>query len=192
MTSWANDTIRVATFNVSMEATQYVETDDASNKTLVDVLSGSIHPQVANIAEIIQRVRPDIVLLNEFDFTRSPDKAVTLFRNKYLKVAHNGASPIDYPYWYVAPVNTGIDSGMDLDRSGEASGKGADALGFGFFPGHYGMVVMSRYPIAESSVRTFQHFKWKDMPDNLMETIVTEEGESWYSDKAKAHFTFVF
>ena len=39
-----------------------------------------------------------------------------LFQDDYLSVAHNGAAPIDYPYSYVAPVNTGVPSGLDLDK----------------------------------------------------------------------------
>jgi hypothetical protein len=31
-------------------------------------------------------------------------------------------------------------------------------------PGQYGMVLLSRFPIDASSIRTFQFFLWKDMP----------------------------
>lgn len=76
-----------------------------------------------------------------------------LFQDDYLSVAHNGAAPIDYPYSYVAPVNTGVPSGLDLDNSGSVGGPN-DAFGFGFFPGQYGMVVYSKYPIDQAAVRT--------------------------------------
>jgi hypothetical protein len=45
-----------------------------------------------------------------------------------------------------------------------------DSFGFGLFPGQFGMVVYSKYPIDTSAVRTFQLFKWKDMPGNLVPT----------------------
>ena len=48
------------------------------------------------------------------------------------------------------------------------SGAPDDAFGFGFFPGQFGMVVYSRYPIDPLGVRTFQLFRWKDMPGNLI------------------------
>jgi hypothetical protein len=38
------------------------------------------------------------------------------------------------------------------------------------FPGQFGMVVYSKYPIDRHDVRTFQRFKWRDMPGNLMPT----------------------
>ena len=53
-----------------------------------------------------------------------------------------------------------------------------DALGFGFFPGQFGMVVYSKYPIVDS--RTFQEFLWKDMPGALL-PVDPATGESWYS-----------
>jgi hypothetical protein len=85
----------------------------------------------------------------------------------YLAVGQSGAAPINYPYAYVDPSNTGIPSGFDLNNDGQVSG-GDDAFGFGLFEGQYGMVVYSRYPIDTDRVRTFQHFKWKDMPGALL------------------------
>ena len=66
----------------------------------------------------------------------------------YLAVAHNEAEPIDYPYFYIAPSNTGVPSGFDLDNDGIVGGPD-DAFGFGDFPGQYGMVVLSRFPIVD-------------------------------------------
>ena len=100
---------------------------------------------------------PDVLLVNEFDY--SGDDAPALFNDNYL----DG----QYPYFFTAPVNTGVDSGLDLDRNGELGGPG-DAWGFGQFPGQYGMVVYSKFPIGTDSVRTFQNFLWKDMPDSLL------------------------
>ncbi|MEK8226529.1 endonuclease/exonuclease/phosphatase family protein [Oerskovia sp. M15] len=93
----------------------------------------------------MQRARPDVVLLNEFDYV--PDgRAADLFRDNYLEVAQGGARPIEYRYAYVAPSNTGVPSGFDLNNDGTMGG-GDDALGFGAFEGQYGMVVLSRFPI---------------------------------------------
>jgi 3-phytase len=68
---------------------------------------------------------------------------------------------------YTAPVNTGVPSGFDLNNDGTVGGPD-DAYGFGFFPGQYGMVVYSKYPIDTEAVRTFQQFRWTDMPGNLI------------------------
>lgn len=173
--------IRVATFNVSMEGGNYVKSGvTPSGHELPAALSNSDHPQIANIAEIIQRVRPDVLLLNEFDYHPDPERGVLPFLERYLKQPQAGTEPIDYPYFYQGPVNTGVDSGMDLDRDGKASGVGNDAFGFGLYPGQYGMLLLSRFPIDLSAVRTFQLFLWKDMPDNLMADMRDENGELWY------------
>jgi hypothetical protein len=122
--------------------------------------------QAANVAEVIQIQRPDVLVINEFDYDEA-HAAVDLFRENYLEISQNGAEPIAYPYAFVAPSNTGVPTGFDLDNSGSVGG-GNDAYGFGLFPGQYGMAVFSMYPIAQDQVRTFQHFLWKDMPGNLM------------------------
>src|SRR5699024_3421805 len=92
-----------------------------------------------------------------------------LFRTNYLEVSQNGKSPVRYRYAYTAPVNTGVPSGHDLDGDGAVGGPG-DAWGFGEFPGQYGMVLLSRYPILTDQVRTFQKLRWADMPSNLLPT----------------------
>lgn len=179
-------TMRVATFNVSMEATNYsAKGEQLNGGELFAELATGKHPQIKNIAAIIQQVRPDIILLNEFDYTSDDSIGVSAFINNYLHISQQGAESIDYPYFYTAPVNTGVDSGLDLDKDGVASGKGADAFGFGLYPGQYGMVLLSRYPIDNDNVRTFQHFLWKDMPDNLMVTVKDEQDEDWYSPQAQ-------
>mgnify|MGYP003289335716 CR=1 FL=1 len=100
--------------------------------------------------------------------------AVDLFRDNYLEVGQGGASPVDYPYAYTAPVNTGVPSGFDLNNNGVVDttpgdqAYGDDSYGFGLFPGQYGMVVYSKYPIDYRAIRTFQLFKWKDMPGALL------------------------
>ena len=173
--------LRIATFNVSMEGSNYVERGvTPSGHELPAALSNGEHPQIRNIAEIIQRVRPDILLLNEFDYHPDPRKAVRAFLDRYLKQPQSGREPIDFPHVYQAPVNTGVDSGMDLDRDGEASGTGQDAFGYGLYPGQYGMLLLSRFPIDSERIRSFQTFLWKDMPGNLMQDMRDEHGELWY------------
>jgi 3-phytase len=152
--------------------------------------------QAANVAEIIQRIRPDVLLINEFDYVDGPvtGNAVTAnFQANYLSVGQNGASPISYPYVFVAPSNTGIASGFDLNNNGQAvttplaPGYGDDALGFGEFPGKFGMAVFSMYPIDYGAARTFQHFLWKDMPGAILPDIAATPGPAdWYSSEELA------
>lgn len=181
-----SQSIRIATFNVSMDATNYVAKDQTiKGNELQSNLRNSDNKQIKNIAGIIQRLRPDIILLNEFDYSRQSETDIQNFIKHYLKVSQNNQKPIDYPYFYSASVNTGVDSGLDLDKDGIASGTKGDAFGFGLFPGHYGMVVLSKFPVQVEKVRTFQHFLWKDMPGNLLATIKGENGTPYYSQQAQ-------
>ena len=181
--------LTIATFNVSMEATNYIDpkTTPPSNQVLIDRLASGNHQQIKNIAEIIQRTRPDIILLNEFDYIRDPRQGIERFIKNYLNKGQSGASAIDYPYYYYAEVNTGKPSPFDLDGNGKKTGQGGDAWGFGLFHGQYGMVLLSRYPIVTEEIRTFQNFLWKDMPGALR-PVDPETRQSWYSDAAWQQF----
>ncbi|HYI23218.1 MAG TPA: endonuclease/exonuclease/phosphatase family protein [Candidatus Limnocylindrales bacterium] len=164
--------VRFATFNASLNR-------NSAGQALSD-LSAPGNAQADAVAEIIQRVRPDVLLINEFDYYPN-NQLATAFQDNYLDVAHNGAAPIDYPYVFVAPSNTGQPSGLDLDNNGSVGGPN-DAFGFGFFPGQYGLAVFSRYPIDADAVRTFQMFLWKDMPGALLpDNPTTATQADWYS-----------
>jgi endonuclease/exonuclease/phosphatase family metal-dependent hydrolase len=186
----SEQSLRVATFNVSIEATNYLSRkeiayDPSRSKIVKDLLDDGDHSQIKNIAEIIQRTRPDVVLLNEFDYIADPKQGIELFIKNYLNVSQNEQPSIDYPYHYIAPVNTGLASPYDLDNDGKKTGLAGDAYGFGYYPGQYGMALLSRYPIKHQQIRTLQTFLWKDMPDALQPT--NDDGIRWYSAEEWAH-----
>lgn len=165
-------TVRFATFNASLNRNFAGQ--------LVSDLSTPNNVQAKAVAEIIQRTRPDVLLINEFDFVAN-GVAAQLFQDNYLSVSQNDAGPIDYGYFFVAPSNTGSASGFDLDNNGSVGGPN-DAFGFGFFPGQFGMTVYSRYPIDYDSIRTFQLFLWKDMPGAMLpDDPNTPAPADWYS-----------
>ena len=175
--------VRVATFNASLNR-------DRAGDLLRDLGTRS-NVQARNVAEIVQRVRPDILLVNEFDY--DPDgRGASLFQENYLEVGQEGAEPIAYPYRFSAEVNTGVPSGHDLDNDGKvvtepgSRGYGNDAFGFGQFPGQYGMVVYSKYPIEVGSVRRFRDVLWKSVPGALLPT--RPDGTPWYSPEALGVF----
>ncbi|MBD2069025.1 phytase [Leptolyngbya sp. FACHB-671] len=173
------DTVRFAQFNASLNRNNAGE--------LIADLSTTGNAQAKTVAEIIQRTNPDVLLINEFDFDES-GTAAELFQQNYLGVSQNGVDPVEYPYYYIAPSNTGIPSGSDLNNDGRVSGPD-DAFGFGFFPGQYGMVVYSKYPIDTENARTFQNFLWKDMPGVLLpDDPNTPEANDWYSAEELAAF----
>ena len=156
------DTVRFATFNVSMFR-------DRQGGLRADLADPAMK-QARLAAAILQQVRPDVVLLNEFDWDPQGESA-DLFRQHFLAVGQDGRQPLDYPYAYVPETNTGVHSGHDLDRDGVVSGApgsrayGGDAFGFGQFPGQYGFAILSRYPIDYERIRTFRLLRWKDLPD---------------------------
>ncbi|MBE9200382.1 MULTISPECIES: phytase [unclassified Nodularia (in: cyanobacteria)] len=177
----STSTIRFSQFNASLNRN--------ADGQLVSDLSTPNNPQAQAVAEIIQRNQPDVLLINEFDyFEGNPTAAVEQFLQNYLAVSQNGATPVEYPYFYIAPSNTGVSSGFDLDNNGTvvttpgAPGYGDDAFGFGNYPGQFGMLLLSKYPIDTANVRTFQNFLWKDMPDSLLSTIALPDSDTpWYS-----------
>ncbi|UJS04360.1 phytase [Cylindrospermopsis raciborskii] len=183
-------TVRFSQFNASLNR-------NTSNQLVTD-LSTTTNAQAKSVAEIIQRANPDVLLINEFDYIQTnPTQAIQLLQQNYLGVSQNGATPIIYPYSYIAPSNTGIASGFDLNNNGAvvttpgAAGYGDDSFGFGNFPGQFGMLLLSKYEIDTANVRTFQNFLWKDMPGNLLTndptvdnpatTTVNENLGSFYS-----------
>jgi len=185
-------TIRVATFNIEDVRTS-------------DLLDGD-HPRLAAIAETIQRIRPSIILLNEiaYDVPGAPGVPVgqppgqngVRFVREFLRVAQApGLEPLEYRV-FMAPSNTGMHSGFDLDNDGQVVAQyptppgtrpdgtpgpqteqgrayGNDAWGFGTFPGQYAMALLvdPRLEIVEDRVRTFKFLPWAYMPDNLMPAI---------------------
>ncbi|MFE5814658.1 endonuclease/exonuclease/phosphatase family protein [Streptomyces sp. NPDC056479] len=168
--------VRFATFNASLNR--------STQGALITDLSTPDNAQARNVAETIQRVDPDVLLINEFDYD-DQGRAARLFLRNYLAVGQRGAEPVRFPYHFTGPVNTGVATGVDLDGKNGAvttpgsDAYGQDAYGYGWFPGQYGMLVLSKFPIDTRAVRTFQRFLWKDMPGHFMPP-------GYYSDEASA------
>ena len=169
--------LRVATFNAYLNR-------PTLGQILLDMKSGT-DTQIAKVAQIVQLIRPDLILLNEIDYV-DDGSAIRAFQQNYLGKSQGEQRPIHYPYMYLAESNTGVMSEFDLNNDGEVAKNGNDAWGYGAFYGQYAMVVLSQYPIDLANVRTFQKFLWKDMPDAML-PIDPSSGEGWYSpDELKA------
>ena len=174
--------LRIATFNVSMEAQNYLDKGAVVHSSELTKELRNNSQQIKNIAEIIQRVNPDIILLNEFDRVDNKHTNLRYFLNQYLAQGQQGQSGISYPYFYQGPVNTGVTINDDLNKDGKVNQPPQDTHGFGYFEGHYGMALLSKYPIDESKIRTFQLFKWHDMP-NALKPVVPSTNLPWYSEE---------
>lgn len=176
--------VRFATWNVSMFRPTLGE-------LLADLQTGT-DPQATAAATVIAAQAPDVLLLNEFDYD-AEGAALQAFVDLYLDPAFGGQSP--YEFRWVAPSNTGVHSGLDLNGDGRldttpgSQDYGNDSLGFGVFEGQYGFAVLSRYPIVTDDIRTFQNLRWADMPDALLpDNAATPEPADFYSADALALF----
>jgi hypothetical protein len=208
--------VRFATFNLSFDRTaagmlsgELALTRTAQDALLARLAEGSLSgteeikaknvQQIRNVAEIIQRTRPDVFLLNEFDNDGKGESTADLkaFNDNYLAHAqHAEVTAISYPVMQNFATNTGLMSGYDLNLDGKVNSGPDDAWGFGNYHGQYAFAVMSKYPIDTKQIRTFQHFKWKDMPGEKNPIIddcnnpkvkipaSRQCGEAWYEDAA--------
>lgn len=173
--------VRFASFNASM----FRATDGELARDLADAHDEKQDAEVRNVAEILQRQRPDVVLLNELD--HDPDGvALRRFQDVFLSQGQNGAAPIRYPYAVAFASNTGVPSGHDLNNDGAVgtSGRagGDDSFGYGEFPGQYAFALLSMHPIDTEAIRTFQLFRWADMPGaRLPDDPSTAAPADWYS-----------
>ncbi|WP_336596054.1 endonuclease/exonuclease/phosphatase family protein [Photobacterium rosenbergii] len=226
---------RFATFNLSFDRASYEDlvsemslTNKEQNQLVRDFNKNALTGddlekakkviQIRNVAEIIQRVRPNAFVLAEFnnDGKGEDMRALNGFQDNYLAYSQKDETPIFFAYKKNVATNTGLQSGFDLDNSdsiADIEGRaGDDAWGFGDYHGQYAFAVFSQFEIDEANVRTFQHFKWKDMPDGKGNAktdnikIATCEGldkdnnkinicpegkkvgDNWYSDMAWDQF----
>ena len=194
--------IRVMSYNV-----EDIRTSD---------LKRADHARMQRAAAIIQHLQPDILLLQEITYDQpgdpgysdgdAPGQNARRFAENYLAVPQADSLEALPMTAFMAPTNTGIASGRDLNNDGTAvttvpeiplapsdtamppqndAGRayGEDAWGFGTFPGQYGMALLMRegLQIQADDVRTFRLFKWSDMPGARRPTT-PETGLSWYDD----------
>ncbi|MFC4358126.1 endonuclease/exonuclease/phosphatase family protein [Halobium salinum] len=170
---------RYAAFNVRNLTTEQVQQPGDS--------------QAAAAARVIQEVDPDVLVVNELannlqqatveEGVPTARTNVEAFVDNYLSVPQGpGLTGIDYPYTLQPTSNTGVlpEEEYDFNKNGEF-GRPGDAFGFGFFPGQYAFGIASKYPFDENEVRSFQTFRWADMPDNLI-PLEGEEGVSTADD----------
>ncbi len=151
-------TVRIAVFNVWELSREKLDQVDEHGR--------GTHPQLRAAAEVIQRVRPDVMLLNEIDFDAEAGN-VQRFIDRYLAKSQADQEPIVYPHVVFEPVNTGVPSGLDFSNDGDTDDP-EDAWGFGRYPGQYGMALLSQFPVDHDAIRTFRRLRWITMPGGLI------------------------
>lgn len=168
----AAETLRIAAYNVDLSR-------DGAGQLLHD-LGREPDDGLAAVLAVIRKVRPDLLLLTRFDHDLR-GRALAAF----LDLLREGPEGIDYPYHFDAAVNSGEVSGLDLDGDGMLMGWG-DAWGWGKFPGHGGMAILSRLPLDMEAARTFRMLRWADLPG--AELPATPEGGPWPDAETRGVF----
>ncbi len=163
----ATGVIRVATFNVSLHRKVLGELSK-------DLKNGDA--QTKRLAKIVQAVGPDILLANEVDYDGG--ESAKLLLSDYFGNTRDESHRLKYVF--TSEVNTGLPSGLDIDKDGKIGGPN-DAFGFGEYPGQYGLAVFSRFPIAEPKIRSFQKLLWSSMPGALRP--MNADGTPYWSDE---------
>ena len=180
--------LRIATYNI-----EDVRSPDLENPD---------HPRLTRLAQVIRTLNPDILLLNELAADQpQPLTNAQRFADTFLTDSRYSALTL--------PSNTGVPSGHDLDNDGlittdfptpdpanpdgspprqtpEGRAYGNDCFGFGTFPGQYSMALLTKpgYTILHDQIRTYQLFKWSDLPGATNPT--NPDGSHWYSPDAWA------
>jgi len=165
--------LRVATYNASLNR-------PTAGKLTEDLKSNDA--QIQAIATVVRAVQPDILLVNEIDYSGEADNAALLEQNYFSQASPDliGGAAWPMKFHYSAPSNTGMPSGMDLDKNGREN-EPNDAYGFGRFPGQYGMAVFSRFEIATNDIVTLKDFLWSKLPGALR-PMEPKTGKSYYPD----------
>ena len=162
-------TVRFAAFNTALYRSEAGQLQN-------DLQKGD-DEQIKIIAEIIQRKRPDVLALQEFDFDEE-GKNLELFQENYLSKSFNGSEPVQYPHVMAFRSNTGIQTGLDFNNDGKADSP-EDAFGYGVYPGQYAFAILSKYPLIRDNLVTFRKFLWEDMPGAHLP--VEEDSTMWYT-----------
>ncbi|MEP1388295.1 MAG: endonuclease/exonuclease/phosphatase family protein [Yoonia sp.] len=118
--------------------------------------------ELAAAQAVIAHIDPDVLLLTDFDYDYD---SMALQRLAML---------LDYPHYFAARPNTGVQTSLDLDGNGWF-GEARDAQGYGRFSGDGGMAVLSRFPIDAGQVTDHSHLLWRDVPDAVLPSTMTDD-----------------
>jgi hypothetical protein len=116
--------------------------------------------QVLAVTQIIAHAAADILLLLDIDYDHDL-LAIKALRDKV------SAAGVHYPHVFAMLPNTGMPTGLDLDRDRRRGGP-RDAQGFGFFSGQGGMALLSKHPIRTNAVQDHSAMLWRDLPGALL------------------------
>ncbi len=130
---------------------------------------------MAAIARIVAEVRPDVLLLTDFDFDLDL-VALTAFADLVAGFGH------PMPHRFALEPNSGAWTDADLDGDGRA-GLARDAQGYGWFSGDGGLALLSTLPIDRAAVQDHSGLLWQHLPGA---TLPETDGAPFPSAAAQA------
>lgn len=155
------ETYRIATWNVELWR-------KGPGLLLRDLMRGD-DAQIAAILAVLERMQPDILALQGFDYDLE-GQALRRF-----------ARAAGFAHSFALRPNAGRQTGLDINGDGHR-GDAEDALGFGDFAGQGGMAILSRFPINRAGVIDHSARLWRDMPEGLL----PPPGAGWPSAEVHA------
>ena len=148
--------VRFATFNASLSRPAQGQ---LRAELVVVAGGGAVVPQLRAVLDIVAINDPDVLVVNEFDTGTDGDPETVA---RFAELA-------GYPYWFTAPSNTGVQSGFDLDLQRHRGLLRATPTATVPSLASTGMVVLFEARDRHArGVRTFQTFRWDDMPGALL------------------------
>jgi len=159
----ADDLTRVGTYNIEILSSSKLNDPD--------------EPQVNAAVEVIARVSPDILAIQELQYELEAGETPGA-----MDEANNGRVLADlmraadetggYDHTLIVLGNSGFDwPGYDPDVHDPYFGPGGSTP-----PGMFNMAVISRYPILVDQVEFIIDFSWTDLPENSLSVLEATTG----------------
>lgn len=142
------ETFRIATFNT--------ELSQKGPGLLLRALEQKSLPQAEAVLDVVRTIKPDILLLQNIDWDAEG-------RTLGVLTQRLSAHGLQFEHGFTIQPNSGRRTTLDLDGDGRTGGPG-DAQGYGAFTGAHGMVILSRFPIANEQIEDHSGHLWKDLP----------------------------
>ena len=164
--------VRFATFNASLNRS-------FAGQLIAD-LSTPTNAQARNAAETIQRVRPDVFLINEFDFDAAGNGAAPVPGQLPLdRAERRHADPLRLPLHRRVEHRDPVRLRPEQQRRHRRPRR---RFGFGFFRASSGWPSTRRTRSTRPGSEPSRHFLWKDMPGaRLPDDPATTAPADWYS-----------
>lgn len=151
-TAVQSDPLRIALLNTELDR-------KGPGLLLRDIVAGD-DVQISAVLDLIATADADAILLLRFDWD-ADGAALAALTDRLADIGQ------PYPHRLSLRPNTGWPTTFDLDGDGRLRGP-RDAQGYGLFPGHNGMALLSRLPIDKDSIEDFSGFLWRDMPGAVL------------------------